>query len=70
MTFKYYQISKYRSVEETFDTEWESIEDFFKEGNNLSIDEYIRVENNFVKFLRKFYDYFSRKPTKKTQESI
>lgn len=53
----FYQISRFKSIDETFYTNWENITNF----PNEFINEYLQTENEFILTLKEFIDFFCRK---------
>ncbi|PAT63019.1 hypothetical protein [Psychrobacter sp. JB193] len=64
MSFSYYEISRFEDDEVLNDRQWTNISNFIERFGVEKIEDYLSVENDFVKFLRMLYIKLSTRPQK------
>lgn len=65
MSFNFYAISRFRDSEAIFEAKWTNIADFIDNIGVENINDYLAIENDFIDFLRMFYNDSSTIPKKK-----
>ncbi len=59
MSYNNYMISRFKDSEAIANRKWTNISNFISNCGIENIDEYLHIEENFIKFLRMFYITFS-----------
>ncbi|MBR0573018.1 MULTISPECIES: hypothetical protein [Pasteurellaceae] len=61
MGFNFFNLSRFKNEVEITKSSWWDIEDYIAQNGVSNISEYLSIEDDFIAFLKEFYDEFSTK---------